>query len=324
MTKMEGVKEEEAAGLRQEIDRQRIQLEAILQPRVSLCRIDEPVCKEEALWGDEVSEEEEEEQQTHGEDLKTYDNLAHTEEDEGEYVGEEELPEEAFGPLCHKDEMDQDHQNSSKRSRTLEKRSGKGANLNLRVRLLQDAKVKKPKRAGRSGRSCAVIGCSNNSGKLQVWNKSECSEHKPLLHDECLCLRPYGLHRFPGRSEEAAVHQQWIKNINRKDFVPSRHSTVCGIHFKDGQPRKAHPYPILHMGYEHPGFSSGRPPPKKRRLKPSIVTTRAEQEVTESEIAVKTEDLENQPQQKCEVGVQLPDVKDHTYCSNLSTTDRAT
>uniref|UniRef100_A0A3Q3FHC6 C2H2-type domain-containing protein n=1 Tax=Labrus bergylta TaxID=56723 RepID=A0A3Q3FHC6_9LABR len=31
--------EEEAAGLRQEIDRQRIQLEAILQPRVSLCRI---------------------------------------------------------------------------------------------------------------------------------------------------------------------------------------------------------------------------------------------------------------------------------------------
>ncbi|XP_041635205.1 uncharacterized protein LOC121504472 [Cheilinus undulatus] len=39
--------EEEAAGLRQEIDRQRIQLEAVLQPRVSVSRTDQPVIKQE-------------------------------------------------------------------------------------------------------------------------------------------------------------------------------------------------------------------------------------------------------------------------------------
>ncbi|KAM6960264.1 uncharacterized protein LKV04_021813 isoform 2-T2 [Tautogolabrus adspersus] len=316
--------EEEAAGLRQEIDRQRIQLEALLQPRVSLRRIDEPVCKEEAHWDGEVLKEEEE-QLTHGEDLGTYDNFAHTEEDEAEDGQVEEIPEEAFGPSCHKDKRDEAYQISDKRSRTLKNRCGKRTNLNLRVCLLQDSKVKKLKRGGRSGRSCAVIGCFNNSGKIQVWNKTECLEHKPLLHEECPCLRPYGLHRFPGRSKDAAVRQLWIKNINRKDFVPSKHSTVCGIHFKDGQPTKKHPYPVLHMGYEHHGFSSGRRPPKIRRLEPSIVNTCTEPVVMESEIAVtKTEDLENQPQQKCEVGVQLPDAKDHTYCSNQSTTDSAT
>ncbi|XP_060888019.1 uncharacterized protein LOC132958960 [Labrus mixtus] len=64
--------EEEAAGLRQEIDRQRIQLEAILQPRVSLCRIDEP------------EEEEEEEQLKRGEDSGSRAGLDHAEEEEEE------------------------------------------------------------------------------------------------------------------------------------------------------------------------------------------------------------------------------------------------
>ncbi|XP_074545351.1 uncharacterized protein LOC141804665 isoform X2 [Halichoeres trimaculatus] len=103
---------------------------------------------------------------------------------------------------------------------------------------------------GRSGRTCAVVGCHNSSGKLQILKKSECSKHKPLLWKDCPCLTPFGLHRFPGRAEDAAVRQQWIENINRKDFVPNKNSTVCGIHFVDGKPTKEHPYPVLHLGYE--------------------------------------------------------------------------
>ncbi|KAG7464674.1 hypothetical protein MATL_G00167940 [Megalops atlanticus] len=102
----------------------------------------------------------------------------------------------------------------------------------------------------KSGRTCAVLSCSNSSGKLQVWKKTVCEVHKPLLHEECPCPRPYSLHRFPGRAEDQDVRQKWIKNINRKDFVPNNNSTVCGIHFLDGKPTKENPYPVLHMGYE--------------------------------------------------------------------------
>ncbi|XP_041661853.1 zinc finger protein 658B-like [Cheilinus undulatus] len=143
---------------------------------------------------------------------------------------------------------------------------------------------------GRSGRTCAVVGCHNSSGKLQVWKKSECLEHKPLLREDCPCLTPYGLHRFPGRAEDAAVRQQWIKNINRKDFVPSKNSTVCGIHFVDGKPTKEHPYPVLHLGYEHHGMSRGRRPPKRRRHESSKVNTSAELQV-KSDTQVNPKDL---------------------------------
>ncbi|XP_020516155.3 zinc finger protein 3 homolog [Labrus bergylta] len=132
--------EEEAAGLRQEIDRQRIQLEAILQPRVSLCRIDEAVFEEEVFWGAEVSEEDEE--QTHGEDSGTYDVFVHTEEDEGE----DEFAGEALGRSCHKDKRDPDYQISSKRNPTLKKRCRKTSHLNLRVCLLPDSNADKLQR----------------------------------------------------------------------------------------------------------------------------------------------------------------------------------
>lgn len=78
----------------------------------------------------------------------------------------------------------------------------------------------------KSGRTCAVNGCTNSSGKLQIWKQTQCEVHKPLLHDQCPCLRPYGLHRFPGRAEDQDVREKWIRNINRGDFVPNNNSTV--------------------------------------------------------------------------------------------------
>ncbi|XP_026081932.1 uncharacterized protein LOC113058347 isoform X3 [Carassius auratus] len=107
------------------------------------------------------------------------------------------------------------------------------------------------------GRACCVVGCFNNSTKLQTWNKTVCEIHKPLLHIDCPCLRPYGLHRVPGRAEDQDVRQKWMKHINRDGFKPNKNTVVCGIHFPDGQPTRENPYPVLFMGYEcHASTSS--------------------------------------------------------------------
>ncbi|XP_070711247.1 uncharacterized protein [Pempheris klunzingeri] len=79
--------EEEAAGLRREVDRQRRQLEALLQPRVTLCRIEDPVCDEEE--GGRLRLLKDEEQQTH------LGSWGHIEEEEGE---EEEEPAQSHSP----------------------------------------------------------------------------------------------------------------------------------------------------------------------------------------------------------------------------------
>ncbi|XP_041862227.1 uncharacterized protein LOC121653081 [Melanotaenia boesemani] len=178
-----------------------------------------------------------------------------------------------------------------------------------------------------SGNTCSVINCTNSGVKIQIWKKKECEIHKPLQHQECPCLLPYSLHRFPGRSEDREVRQTWVKNINRKDFVPNDNSRVCGIHFLDGRPTKAHPYPVLHMGYEHNGIvSSARAPPKRRCLQPLTVnTSKVNCCATEpADIEVDLNNQENMPPQKCDVGVQWPDHTDHDYSSKKSTKDSAT
>lgn len=78
----------------------------------------------------------------------------------------------------------------------------------------------------KSIKSCADVGCSNSSGKLQIWKQTQCDMHKPLLHEQCPCLRPYSLHAFPGRAQDEGVRQEWIRNINREDFVPKINSTL--------------------------------------------------------------------------------------------------
>ncbi|XP_041849919.1 uncharacterized protein LOC121645496 [Melanotaenia boesemani] len=178
----------------------------------------------------------------------------------------------------------------------------------------------------RSGRTCAVIGCSNSSGKLQKWNKTECKEHRPLLYENCPCLRPFSLHRFPGRAEHKDVLQKWVENINRKDFIPNINSTVCGVHFPEGKPTKENPYPVLHMGYDHYGAMSGQGPPKRRCLKSlAINTSCVESEKSAIEDNVSHFDIE--PLLESDVDVQWSEdqaiAAEHNYCSKL-TTDCAT
>ena len=77
------------------------------------------------------------------------------------------------------------------------------------------------------GRTCCVFGCSNNSVKIHGWNNEACEIHEPLNHIDCPCLRPYGLHRFPGRAEDKDVRRTWVKNINRDGFEPNKNTVVC-------------------------------------------------------------------------------------------------
>ena len=76
------------------------------------------------------------------------------------------------------------------------------------------------------GRACCVVGCFNNSTKLEAWNKTVCKIHEPLLHIDCPCLRPYGLHRVPGRAEDQDVRQKWMKHINRDGFKTNKNTVV--------------------------------------------------------------------------------------------------
>ncbi|KAG1925587.1 hypothetical protein F2P79_025431, partial [Pimephales promelas] len=103
---------------------------------------------------------------------------------------------------------------------------------------------------------------------------------------------------------------------------------VCGIHFPDGRPTKEHPYPVLHMGYEtHAGpLPSGRAPPKRRCLEPLTVNTMQVTRIAAepADVEVDVDNLENIPLQKCDVGVQWPEISEHNYCSSKSTKDSAT
>ncbi|XP_041635202.1 zinc finger protein 491-like isoform X2 [Cheilinus undulatus] len=109
--------EEEAAGLRQEIDRQRIQLEAVLQPRVSLSRIEE--------------------------DLGSRNMADHADEDEE--AGEEEFSEEPLEDSRQQDPRDADYQPTNARP-LLMKRRMKRAVITLRVCLLKDSRINLLKR----------------------------------------------------------------------------------------------------------------------------------------------------------------------------------
>ncbi|ROL45233.1 hypothetical protein DPX16_17844 [Anabarilius grahami] len=123
------------------------------------------------------------------------------------------------------------------------------------------------------GRACCVVGCFNNSTKLQAWNKTVCVIHEPLLHIDW----PYGLHRVPGRAEDQDVRQKWMKHINRDGFKPNKNTVV----------------------------TPARPPPKRRCLQPLHQNSTTEPEAMETDVDVGN--LENVPLQTCDVGTQWPD-----------------
>ncbi|XP_041635044.1 zinc finger protein 320-like [Cheilinus undulatus] len=132
--------EEEAAGLRQEIDRQRLQLEAVLQPRVSLSRIDpeagfeeggEPErlarCTQTGVMGSGI----------HNIFIKTENDLS---EDYGGDVGEEESADESAksdSPGLNIT-RERDDQTPDTRGPCLKRKRRKRSSLNLRVCLLED------------------------------------------------------------------------------------------------------------------------------------------------------------------------------------------
>ncbi|KAG1925588.1 NLR family CARD domain-containing protein 3-like [Pimephales promelas] len=156
--------------------------------------------------------------------------------------------------------------------------------------------------------------------------KSDCS--KGGVPPDFSEKTPSSNKRFPGRVQDADIRQKWVKNINRQEWVPNNNSRVCGIHFPDGRPTKEHPYPVLHMGYEtHAGpLPSGRAPPKRRCLEPLTVNTMQVTRIAAepADVEVDVDNLENIPLQKCDVGVQWPEISEHNYCSSKSTKDSAT
>ncbi|XP_038587337.1 zinc finger protein 436-like [Micropterus salmoides] len=130
--------EEEASGLRQEIDRQRRQLEAVLQPRVSLCRIDEP--EDDEAGGRGLPEEEA--QQTHVEDSGRRDTSGYSEEEEDIDEGEESPEEPVQSTSLDKEGLwDPGQQITNTRGQSVKRKCRRRSHLNLRVCLLEDSQT---------------------------------------------------------------------------------------------------------------------------------------------------------------------------------------
>jgi THAP domain len=53
---------------------------------------------------------------------------------------------------------------------------------------------------------CVVYQCSNRTG-------------------------PFSFHKFPDKNKFPHVYRQWLHKVNRRDFVPSKHSAICSAHF---------------------------------------------------------------------------------------------
>ncbi|GAB6025320.1 hypothetical protein CHUAL_014022 [Chamberlinius hualienensis] len=98
----------------------------------------------------------------------------------------------------------------------------------------------------RGGLQCSVFGCSNSYAKLSKWKNELCEIHKEK-HEDCPCLVPYSLHRFPKNEE---LKSQWIAALQRKDFKPGTSARVCSLHFSDGRPTLDNPTPILDLGHD--------------------------------------------------------------------------
>ncbi|XP_064477680.1 uncharacterized protein LOC135391360 [Ornithodoros turicata] len=105
-----------------------------------------------------------------------------------------------------------------------------------------------------SGRHCAVVGCTNNQRKRKLLLQERCDIHQRQRHD-CMC-GVYSLHAF---SVAAEKRRQWIIALNRKDFVPSKFSRVCSVHFIDGRPTNINPCPMLKLGYPRKVTHGRRP-----------------------------------------------------------------
>ncbi|KAI8511450.1 hypothetical protein Bbelb_105500 [Branchiostoma belcheri] len=122
---------------------------------------------------------------------------------------------------------------------------------------------------------CAVVNCSNSTYHLEKWKSETCQKHGTKNGLGCCdCPPPFKLFPFPTEKKRPDDRRRWNKLMNKlvnktkKNWENKPHDRVCSRHFPDGQPTKAHPDPVLHLGYtlssSDQKVTPKRPPPLKR------------------------------------------------------------
>ncbi|XP_078662112.1 uncharacterized protein LOC144906066 [Branchiostoma floridae x Branchiostoma belcheri] len=122
---------------------------------------------------------------------------------------------------------------------------------------------------------CAVVQCSNSTYQLEKWKSETCQKHSTKNGlDCCDCRPPFTLFPFPTDKKDSDGRRRWNKLMNKtdvktkKNWMNKPYDRVCSRHFPDGKPTKAHPDPILHLGYTRPSsdqkLTPKRPPPSQR------------------------------------------------------------
>lgn len=96
----------------------------------------------------------------------------------------------------------------------------------------------------RSGSTCSVAGCYNNSRKIKILSETVCTHHQKL-RKVCPCPVPYSLHSMPTKEER---RQAWLAALRLKK-LPKR-VYVCSFHFVEKGPTEMHPDPELFLGYD--------------------------------------------------------------------------
>ena len=90
--------------------------------------------------------------------------------------------------------------------------------------------------------NCAVIGCIDNSRKLEKWQKTSCEIHNGSLKSECCCVAPFRLFCFPGAVRCPEKREKWIRLMKRQRaeksmWAPSSSDRVYSRHFMDEIPK---------------------------------------------------------------------------------------
>lgn len=50
---------------------------------------------------------------------------------------------------------------------------------------------------------------------------------------------------FPTKAKDPKGRKKWLDLLRRKDYEPKYHHRLCSLHFVDGRPTSAQPYPEL-------------------------------------------------------------------------------
>ena len=93
------------------------------------------------------------------------------------------------------------------------------------------------------GTSCAVIGCTYSTKKLNELQKLVCYDHRPQLRKDCSCDPPYTFYS-PKTPDD---RREWLAKLLLKN--PPKRLVVCSFHFIDKKPTKENPNPLLNLGH---------------------------------------------------------------------------